>query len=222
MPPVHLALLAGQRPQTDEGLGRLARPALRHKRAKMRRCAAMPTLDRHLEDPRRTRRRVLRQRVLDERQPRRELGVLRFGRCRRRLAQHPRHHAVVQAQLARDGALAPLLDSKQTQDFVGQLVRNHGAPFQTGWRGSRWRSVTRRSRKPMRVARGPQQPQKAQCLTAVFSSEGSSTTHIRVGTGNVTSGATAMDQPCVTIRVLRARQRRCRRQAMRRPRSVWR
>jgi hypothetical protein len=164
MAPIDLGLFAGQGAQAQVGLGRGARPVQGDEVAEVVRPARVAALAGHLVQAAGGEGGELFQRLPDERQVRVELrrppgqpGPRQAG-----LGQHPLHGAVVQAQLAGDGADAPFLGVVVTEDLGLQILGNGHTVFLFRL------SVggTRRGRKPNRTAPAQRQPQKWQCRAA--------------------------------------------------------
>jgi hypothetical protein len=162
--PVDLGLFAGQGAQAQVGLGRRARTVQGDEVAEMVRPARVAALAGHLVQAAGGEGGELPQRLPEEGQVGVDLrGALRMpGPGQAGLGQHPLHGAVVQAQLAGDGADAPFLGVVVTEDLGLQFLGNGHAVFLLRLLVG----GTRRGRKPNRTAPAQRQPQKSQCRAA--------------------------------------------------------
>lgn len=127
--PVHLRLFATQRGQPLVRLGWFARPQYRHQPTEMALTAGVAPLHDHRVQSAGRKRRIHRQRLLDERQER-----IDHRRSTRRChwhvlaVQHPLDGAVMHPHLAGDGSHRPLLHEVKPQDALFEVFGDHGVP----------------------------------------------------------------------------------------------
>jgi hypothetical protein len=119
VPPIDLPLLARQRPQAQEGLGRRAGTVTGDDRAEVVRGAGIASRLDHRMEPTGTQPRVLPKRLddegdvgIDHRRPRRDEPVLQSGLC-----EHAPDGGVMMTELGGDRAGLPLLGVMQAEDL---------------------------------------------------------------------------------------------------------
>jgi len=137
--PVDLRLLARQRAQAQEGLGRRARAVAGHEVAEVVGPAGVAALAHHGVQPAGGQRGELGQCVADEGQVEVDLaGAQRgIGAHHAGLGDHALHGVAVQVQLAGDGADAPGFSLVQAQDLRAQLRGyGHGWAPPGRWHGA--------------------------------------------------------------------------------------
>lgn len=125
VPPIDLPLFAGQRSQALIGLGLRARPVAGDDVAEVTGAAAIAALAHHVEQSAGGQPREPLQGFQDEGQIRVDLRRPPLhGRRQTRLVQDAGDHAVMDAELAGDGADPPFLDMVGAQDFSLALRRD--------------------------------------------------------------------------------------------------